>query len=192
MRTVAKQQQCGHTVMCGGQRQRQRAHDHDRAEDELGDQDQPKQYARGTHRRRRASSPGQEAQHTQDDGGGDRAQPMHEVDSHARRMIQHAAFVIDAQASPQHERILHVHVRPIAVLAGREIRAGEGGVVTAGPAAEHDLQSQHRQTDTRQFAQLGIGRAPPLRAPCSVTWPANPAATGSTSHRSDGARRSAA
>ena len=48
--------------------------------------------------------------------------------------------------------------RPPRVLAGREIRAGERGVVAAGPAAERDLQrSTTSADDQRRSAQLARG-----------------------------------
>ena len=37
-----------------------------------------------------------------------RAEPMREVDGHARRVLEHAALVVDAQAAPQHEGILEI------------------------------------------------------------------------------------
>ena len=44
-----------------------------------------------------------EAEHQR---GRDRPEAMDEVDRDARRMVEHAAFVVDAEAAPQHERVL--------------------------------------------------------------------------------------
>ena len=53
-----------------------------------------------------------------------------------------------SRPAPQHEGVGVVHaVRDPLRLAGREVGAADGRVVAAGPAAERDLQADHRQGD---------------------------------------------
>ena len=81
----------------------------------------------------------------------DRAEAMRKVNRYARGMVEHAAFVVDAESAPQHERVCRVHLRPPRVLAGRKIRAGERRVVAARPAAESDLENENDQARQREL-----------------------------------------
>ena len=94
---------------------------------------------------------------------------MRELDRDARGAIEHAAFVIHADAAPQHEAFAEIVRRPPLADAGREIvAAGERRVVGADPAAERDLHAEQHQADDHQpahrrdagQADRHVGRAP--------------------------------
>ena len=73
---------------------------------------------------------------------------MREMDGNARGMIQHAAGVVDAEAAPQDECVLVVGLGDPLVLALGHVRAGDRGVVAAGPAAEGHLHRERRESKT--------------------------------------------
>ena len=83
------------------------------------------------------------------------AQAMRKVNGDARRIRQHAAFVIHLKSVPQDEGVAEIHLRPPGMLAGGKVRAGHGGVIGAGPTAERDLQDQCRKADQGKFSQGG-------------------------------------
>ena len=92
------------------------------------------------------------------------AEAMGEMDGDARWIVEHAAFVVDVEAAPEHEGVAEVGVRPPGVLAGRQVWAGDGGVVAARPAAERDLQRERGERDEREAPGAPMGEAPPRRA----------------------------
>src|ERR1700704_6957487 len=69
----------------------------------------------------------------------------------ARRVVEHAALIVDVETAPQHEGVAVIAVRPPGALAGRKIQAGDRGVVAAGPAAERGLHGERGKTREREL-----------------------------------------
>ena len=85
-----------------------------------------------------------------------RTDAVSDLDRDARRTVEHAAFVVDADAAPEDERFAEIHIaRPPLAQAGRKIEAaGERGIVRAGPAAERDLHRDQAEADRGQPPEL--------------------------------------
>ena len=91
---------------------------------------------------------------------------MSEVHGHARRMVEHAALVVRADAAPEHKAVTKVRQRrPPLSLARGEVRTRQCRIVRAGPSAERDLQNQRRRGDeperTQSRACMGQLHGPP-------------------------------
>jgi hypothetical protein len=91
----------------------------------------------------------------------ERPEPVDEVDRHPGRRVEHPELVVDAEPPPQHEALGEVGLGgPPLALAGGHVRAGQGGVVGARPAAEGDLRPQHHQREDGRGGAGGHGGRP--------------------------------
>ena len=54
--------------------------------------------------------------------------------------VEHAALVVDARATPQHEPFLEIRFGPPLTLTGRPVRAGKCRIIGARPTAERNLR----------------------------------------------------
>src|ERR1700674_3645397 len=76
---------------------------------------------------------------------------MRYMNGGARRVVEHAALIVDVETVPQHEGVVVIGVRPPGALAGRKIQAGDRGVVAAGPAAERNLHGERGETHEHEL-----------------------------------------
>src|SRR5581483_12406758 len=64
------------------------------------------------------------------------------MDGHPCRVIENAAFVVDAEAAPQNKGVSIVGMGPPRALAGRKVGARHGCIVTARPSPESNLRRE--------------------------------------------------